>query len=72
MAKNGRAIYKVKDFPNCVDVVDGKHIRIVCSPSSGSQYFNYKKYFSIALLDVADANYCFTAIDVGSYGREGD
>jgi hypothetical protein len=64
--------HQVTDFPNCLGAVDGKHIRIICPPSSGSQYFNYKKYFSIVLLGVADANYCFTAIDVGAYGREGD
>jgi hypothetical protein len=64
--------HQVTDFPNCLSAVDVKHIRIICPPSSGSQYFNYKKYFSVVLLGVANANYCFTAIDVGAYGREGD
>jgi len=35
-------------------------------------FFNYKKYFSIALLAFVDANCKFLIIDVGSYGREGD
>jgi hypothetical protein len=64
--------HQVMDFPNCLSAADGKHIRIICPPSSGSQYFNYKTYFSIVLLGVADANYCFTAIDIGAYGHEGD
>jgi len=70
--KISEQFYHVTNFPNCVGAVDGKHIRIICPPISGTQYFNYKKYFSIVLLGVPDANYCLTAIDVGSYGREGD
>ncbi|KAL4104313.1 hypothetical protein QTP88_019614 [Uroleucon formosanum] len=72
--------YKVKanefytkwNFPNCILAIDGQHVRIRCPNNSGSLYFNYKDYFSIVLMAMVDANYKFIAINVGSFGREGD
>lgn len=65
--------YEIKaNFPHCVGAIDGKHIRITKPRGSASEFFNYKKFFSIVLVAVADSNYCFRYIDVGGYGHEGD
>lgn len=59
-------------FPNCLGAVDGKHIRVNKFPHSGSMNLNYKGYFSIVLMAVADADYKFTYVDVGAYGKDCD
>lgn len=60
------------NFPHCMGAVDGKHIRLVKPQGSATLYFNYKNYFSINLMAVADANYRFIYVDVGSYGKDAD
>ncbi|GFT15149.1 DDE Tnp4 domain-containing protein [Trichonephila clavipes] len=56
----------------CFTAIDGKHIRIKAPKNSRSLFYNYKDYHSMVMLAVVDADCKFTAVDVGSYGREGD
>jgi len=64
--------YERTNFPNYMGAVDGKHIRTRKPNESGSQFFNYKNFFFMVLMSVADADYCFISVEVGAYGSSSD
>jgi len=64
--------YTLWKFPNCCGAMDGKHIVIHCPRKSGSEFYNYKKDYSLILLAIVDANYKFINIDGGTNGRVND
>lgn len=67
-----KEFYDRTNFPNCIGAVDGKHIRLQKPNNTGSEFYNYKNFYSTILLGIVDADYCFTAIDVGAYGAGSD
>ena len=63
---------KTANFPKCLGAIDGKHVTLLSTEHSGSTFYNYKGFYSVVLLAVADSNYRFLFVDVGSVGKSGD
>ena len=63
---------KMWHFPNSIGAIDGKQIAMECPKNAGTAFFSSKNFHSIVLLAVCDANYCFTLVDVGAFGRSND
>lgn len=53
-------------FPNCGVAID------TCPADTGALYYNYKKFYSVVLMAIVNANYVFIFADVGKNGRNSD
>lgn len=65
----------LKNFGTChtlIWVIDEKHVALKFPKLSGTEYFNYEWLFSVILITICDANYCFTYVDFRQYGCTND
>lgn len=69
---HGEEFYQEWAVPNCLGALDGKHISTEFPQNAGSAFFNYKNCHSLVLMAICDARYCFTFVNIGSYGGEND
>ncbi|XP_043521123.1 protein ALP1-like [Frieseomelitta varia] len=69
--RNANDFY-IWNFPNTISAIDGKHIRLKCSPNSGTMYYNYKQSFSIVLQAIADVHGKLIIVKIGGYGKQSD
>ena len=57
---------------NTIGAMDSKHVAIKKPPKSGSAFRNHKKFNSIILMGLFNAQYKFLWIDIGANGSCGD
>ncbi|KAK4885291.1 hypothetical protein RN001_001562 [Aquatica leii] len=60
------------NFPHCCGAIDGKHVQVQSLPNSTSEFYNYKRTYSIVFFALVDVEYCFKYIEVGANGRSSD
>ncbi len=60
------------NYPRGLGAIDDKHIQVQGFGNSVSTFQNFKHCFSIVLLAIADADYDFLFVDIGTEGASND
>ena len=60
------------NFPHVIGAIDGKHVACRAPANTGSEFFNYKEYFSVILLAVVTYDYKFLWVDLSGKGSSSD
>ncbi|XP_031327285.1 putative nuclease HARBI1 [Photinus pyralis] len=68
MVEVSKGFYRRWNMPNCLGALDGKHVSIQAPYHSGSEYFSYKKSFSLVLMAACDSYYKFIYVDIAAPG----
>ena len=64
--------FQVRQFPNALGAIDGKHIVIRIPVDGDSHHCNYKHTHSVVLLAIAGPDLEYIYADIGTNGRVND